>query len=203
LCADFKPTALSLVLAAALWVLVFLTRPFDFWLMLGGSTFILLVVSVLISSKRLALHTTVSFVLYGVLSAVMLYALFRVGYDFTKSIPIFSQGVGQVYGLKSSQPAWVIVLLLIFPIGPGEEIYWRGLVQRAFAEKTSPNISLLAASICYALVHLPTFNPPLIMTALIGGLVWGSLYKWTHSLVPGIVSHVLWDLMIFVLIPLV
>ena len=199
---DFKLAALSLVLAALLWVLIFLVRPFDFWVMLASGTFILLVVSVLISRKNLSLHPSVPLILYGILSAVMLYALFRFGYDFTKSNPVFSEGVGQVYGLKSSEPVWVISLLLIFPIGPGEELYWRGLIQRSFARKTNANIGLLVASLAYALVHLPTLNPPLILTALIGGLVWGGLYKSTNSLVPGIVSHVMWDLMIFTFLPL-
>lgn len=170
--------------------------------MLASGTFILLVVSVLISRKNLSLHPSVPLILYGILSAVMLYALFRFGYDFTKSNPVFSEGVGQVYGLKSSEPVWVISLLLIFPIGPGEELYWRGLIQRSFARKTNANIGLLVASLAYALVHLPTLNPPLILTALIGGLVWGGLYKSTNSLVPGIVSHVMWDLMIFTFLPL-
>jgi hypothetical protein len=93
-------------------------------------------------------------------------------------------------------------VLLIFPIGPGEELYWRGLIQRAFSDKKGAYIGLSVASLAYALVHIPTFNLPLILTALIGGLVWGSLYKFTNSLTPGIVSHVLWDLMIFVLLPL-
>jgi membrane protease YdiL (CAAX protease family) len=193
---------LSLVLAAALWVLVFLVRPFDFWLMLAFSTFILLIVSALLSHKRLALRASVALVLYGVVSAILLYGLFLLGYDATKSSPIFSQGVNQVYALRSSEPNWLIALLLIFPIGLGEEFYWRGLIQRIFTEKAGSYRGLGLASVAYALVHLPTLNPPLILTALIGGLVWGSLYKFTKSLVPGIVSHILWDLMIFVILPL-
>jgi hypothetical protein len=81
-------------------------------------------------------------------------------------------------------------------------LYWRGLIQRAFSEKKGAYVGLGVASLAYALVHIPTFNFPLILTALIGGLVWGTLYKLTNSLTPGIVSHVLWDLMIFVLLPL-
>lgn len=199
---DLQLAMLSLVLAAALWVLVFLVRPFDFWLMLAFSTFILLVVSLLISYKKLALRASVALVLYGIVAAVLLYGLFLFGYDVTKSSPIFSQGVNQVYSLRSSEPSWFIALLLIFPIGLGEEVYWRGLIQRTFTERAGSYPGLGLASAAYALAHLPTLNPPLILTALIGGLVWGSLYKFTNSLVPGIVSHILWDLMIFVLLPL-
>lgn len=169
--------------------------------MLASATFILLIIAVLVSRKKLALHPSISLILYGIVTAVLLYGLFYLGFQVTKSNPVFSQGISQVYGLRSNEPRWLIAVLLIFPIGPGEELYWRGLVQRTFAEKKGSNAGLAIASLAYALVHLPTLNPPLILTALIGGLVWGSLYKFTKSLVPGIVSHVLWDLMIFVLLP--
>ena len=198
---DFKLASLSLVLAAVLWIVVFLIRPFDFWAMLASATFILLIIAVLLSREKLALHASISLILYGIVTAVLLYGLFYFGFEATKSNPIFSQGINQVYGLRSNEPRWLIAVLLIFPIGPGEELYWRGLIQRTFAEKYGSNFGLIIASLAYALVHLPTLNPPLIMTALIGGLVWGSLYKFTNSLVPGIVSHVLWDLMIFIILP--
>ena len=145
---------------------------------------------------------SVRLVLYGVITAVLLYGLFYLGYQVTKTNPTFSQGINQVYGLRSNQPPWLIAALLIFPIGPGEELYWRGLIQRVVSDRKGAYIGVGVASLAYALVHVPTFNVPLILTALIGGLVWGSLYKFTGSLTPGIVSHVLWDLMIFVLIPL-
>jgi hypothetical protein len=171
--------------------------------MLASATFILLIIAVLVSHEKLALHASSALILYGIVTAVLLYGLFYFGFEVTKSNPIFSQGISQVYDLRSNEPRWLIAVLLIFPIGVGEELYWRGLIQRTFAENKGSNAGLIIASLAYALVHLPTLNPPLILTALIGGLVWGSLYKFTNSLVPGIVSHVLWDLMIFVLLPFV
>ena len=198
---DFRLALLSLVLAAVLWTVVFLIRPFDFWVMLASATFILLIIAVLVSREKLALHASVALIVYGIVTGILLYGLFYFGFEVTKSNPIFSQGISQVYGLRSNEPRWLISVFLIFPISPGEELYWRGLIQRTFGEKKGSNAGLIIASLAYALVHLPTLNPPLILTALIGGLVWGSLYKLTDSLVPGIVSHVLWDLMIFVLLP--
>jgi membrane protease YdiL (CAAX protease family) len=59
----------------------------------------------------------------------------------------------------------------------------------------------LGAASAYALVHLPTMNLPLILTALIGGLVWGYIYEQTRTLWPTIISHVLFDLLIFVIAP--
>lgn len=181
---------------------MFLIWPFDFWVMLASSTFILLLVSVYVSHKKFVLRASVALILYGIVSAFLLYGLFYFGYNVMKSSPIFTQGVNQVYGLRSSEPSWFITMLLIFPIGPGEELYWRGLIQRTFAEKKGSYAGLGIASIAYALVHLPTLNPPLILTAFIVGLVWGSLYKFTNSLVPGIISHILFDITIFVILPL-
>lgn len=198
----FSLASLSLVIAAILWIMVFLVRPYDFWIMLASSTLILLLISVLINRNKWGAQINVRMVLYGVLSAVLLYGFFYIGFQVTKSNPMLSEGVSRVYELRSSVPIFLIGSILVFPIGPGEEIYWRGLIQRRLAEKFGSNTGFLMATVAYALVHLPTLNLPLILTAFIGGLVWGYIYKMTGSLVPAVISHVLWDLLIFVVAPL-
>jgi membrane protease YdiL (CAAX protease family) len=199
----FKLAVCSLILAAGLWILVFLIRPMDFWFLLSLSTATLLIVSVLINRDGFSVHVNVEMFLVGVLSAVLLYAFFYSGFQLTKLNPIFREGVSRVYGLRSSTSGLIIGLALVFPIAPGEEIYWRGLVQRRFMEKLGAGTGLVLAACTYALVHLPTLNPPLILTAFIGGAVWGYIYKETRSLVPAIISHILFDLLIFVIAPLI
>ena len=198
----FSLASLSLALAAILWTLVFLIRPFDFWIMLAFSTLILLLISALINRSKWDVKINARMVLYGVLSAVLLYGFFYAGFQVTRSNPMLSEGVSRIYELRSSVPSILVGSILVFPIGPGEEIYWRGLIQRRFAERLGANTGFLTATAAYALVHLPTLNPPLILTAFIGGLVWGYLYRRTGSLVPAVISHVLWDLLIFVVAPL-
>jgi len=198
----FTPTALSLIVAVALWILVFLVRPANFWVMLAVSTLILLVLSFAINGDRAVGRIDPRSLMLGVLSAVLLYGMFYAGFQITKSITTFSEGVSRVYELRSSTPLSLIAALLIFPIGPGEEFYWRGLVQRRFSERFGSNTGFVVATAAYSLVHLPTLNPPLVMTALIGGFVWGALYRTTGGLIPSITSHVLWDLLIFVIAPL-
>jgi membrane protease YdiL (CAAX protease family) len=197
----FSLAALSLILAAALWILTFLIRPIEFWFSLAISTLLLMIASLSIN-RNVAAGIDLRMISYGVLSSVLLYAFFYAGFQITRTIPILSEGVRRVYEFRSLVAVPMIGLLLIFPIGPGEEIYWRGLIQRRFSERFGPNTGFLAATTAYALVHLPTLNGPLIMTAFIGGLVWGYLYKKTGNLVPAIISHVLWDLLIFVIAPL-
>jgi len=192
--------ALSLALASALWIVVFLVRPLGFWPTLSISTLILLIVAIAINRERPSLRLTRRAVFIGIASGALLYLLFFAGYQLTKGSTIFSEGVGQVYELRTV-PSLLIGLILVFPIGPGEEIYWRGLIQRRFSERLGTQAGLLTATIAYALVHLPTMNLPLILTAFIGGLTWGYVYQKTESLLPVIISHVLFDLLIFVILP--
>ena len=162
----------------------------------------LLLISAMINRDSWHVDVSARLVAYGVLSAVLLYGFFYLGFQVTRSNTMFGEGVSRIYELRSSQPTMMIGLMLVFPIGPGEEIYWRGLIQRRFAEKFGPRSSYLTATLAYALVHLPTLNYPLILTAFIGGLVWGYIYKATGNLAPAVVSHVIWDLLIFVIAPL-
>lgn len=198
---QFEWAVLSLALAATLWVLVFIVRPVDFWLMMSLSTMVLLIVALVINRDKKQVHIDTRLVLLGVVSGVLLYLLFYFGFQVTKSNSVFSEGVGRVYELRTL-PTYFIALALVFPIGPGEEIYWRGLIQRRFTERLGPSAGILVSACAYALVHLPTLDFPLIMTAFIGGLVWGYIYKRTASLLPVVVSHVLFDLLIFVIVPL-
>jgi len=201
----FKLSILTIILAFALWTIIFLLEPYDFWTSLSLATFLLMILSLAINAEtpaRILGRVNLSMIIYGVASGLLLYAFFYFGFQMLKSAPFLAQGVSNVYELRLSKPTYAIAVLLIFPIAPAEEIYWRGLIQRRLTERSNPKTGLLLGAAAYALVHLPTLNPILIITALIDGLVWGAIYQRTNSLVPGIISHVIWDILIFVVLPL-
>jgi hypothetical protein len=202
LVSEFQIALGSLLVAATLWVLILFIPPFEFWILLASSTLVLLLIAVFASRGAISISASVMLLVYGIVSAALLYGLFYFGYQATKPFPIFSQGVNHIYALRLDEPPLVIALLLIFPIGFGEELYWRGLIQRTISSKWGNRAGVGLASIAYCLVHIPTFNLPLIVAALIGGLVWGGLYVLTKDLTPGIISHTLWSIMIFLLLPL-
>ena len=54
----------------------------------------------------------------------------------------------------------------------------------------------------YMIVHLISLNPMLLVAALVCGLYWGAIRQWRGSVVPGLLSHILWDITIFVLLPM-
>lgn len=170
--------------------------------MMSISTGILLLVALAINREKIRIRINYRTLILGAGSGILLYGFFYVGYQFTKSLTIFNQGVAGVYDFRSGVPLAVIALLLLFPIAPSEEVYWRGLIQRRLMERIGGNNGLFLTAGVYALVHLPTLNPPLILTALIGGLAWGWIYKSSKQLEPVILSHIIFDVLIFVIAPL-
>ncbi len=142
------------------------------------------------------------FVFVGILSAVLLYAIFWVGREVSTALfPFASREIGNVYVTKAELNPAAIGLLLFFIMGPAEEIYWRGFVQETLSGRFGQMAGVLATSVIYALIHIFAFNVMLFVAAAVCGLFWGLLYLREGSLVPVILSHALWDLMTFVLFP--
>jgi membrane protease YdiL (CAAX protease family) len=197
-------TALAIPVAFVLWIFVFLTVFLaNFWLRLALATAILLILATVINGGLKVGPGETKLVVLGFVSGILLYLFFFAGYVIVvRNNPVLGSGVSSVYGLKSSSPVTLVFLLLLFPIGPAEEIFWRGLVQRNLTTKLGPNWSYLFSSGTYMAIHAATANITLMLTALIAGLVWGFLFLKTKSLVAPIISHVVWDELIFVLLPL-
>ena len=84
----------------------------------------------------------------------------------------------------------------------GEEVYWRGFVQRYFSGKWGSTMAFLVTLILYTGVHLPTGNPVLILASFVCGAYWGALYCMSGSLVPVLISHMVWDPLIFIISPI-
>ena len=190
----------TLTIPFILWPIVFNRVFTDFWSGLAIATATLLILSVKIN-HGLDLPSGVPWLILGAASAFIMYGGFYFGFQVTKGIAAFSGGISSVYQLKTSYPILVIAALLVFPIGPGEEIYWRGLIQRKL-QGSGQKYAWILQAIPYTLIHLFTLNPPLLVTALIGGLAWGYLYRLSGSITPNILSHTIFDLLIFVVLPL-
>jgi CAAX protease family protein len=189
---------LTLIIPFVLWPIVFNRILTDFWSGLAIATAILLILSAKIN-RGLYLSASVPWIVLGAASGFIMYGGFFLGFQATRGIAAFSGGISSIYQLKTSSLLF-IGALLVFPIGPGEEIYWRGLIQRKL-QGTGRRYAWILQAIPYTLIHAFTLNPPLLITALIGGLAWGYLYKLSGSITPSILSHTIFDLLIFVILP--
>lgn len=142
-------------------------------------------------------------VFMGILIAASLWGVFWIGDKLSQLLFSFSRAqVNLIYNIKGDVSPILLALLLLFIIGPAEEIFWRGYVQRTLSKYRSPFVAFLLTTTCYTLVHLPSGNFMLIMAALVCGIVWGGLY-WLmpNQLRAIIISHALWDAAAFVWFP--
>ena len=203
---EYKKLTISLYVAAILWFVMFspLTASMvSFWPMMTASAIVLTTLA-LVFGGRPALRADWREVLFGILIAVVLWGIFWVGDKFSQLLFSYARPqVDLIYGMKDGHSPWLLTALLLFIIGPAEEIFWRGYVQRRFCERGTANAAFLKTTAIYALVHLPSMNFMLIMAALVCGLVWGGLYRlMPHRLTAIVVSHALWDAAAFVWFPL-
>jgi hypothetical protein len=197
------PALLTLPLALLLWTVAFAWQPLNFWVLMGISTVVLGTVSVLLGAHPFKQRLQLSDVLLGIASAAVLYGVFWVGEKISSAIlPFASSQVGDIYGLKDQASAVRIGLLLALVVAPGEELYWRGLLQSSFTKRWGVLAGALAAISAYAAVHLVAGNLMIIVAAGVAGAVWVAMYAWQQRLWPVIISHILWDLAVFIWFPI-
>lgn len=194
----------SLFIAALLWFIIFVVKPFNFWIEMALSILLLVAIALygersLISFKNIKLRH----ILIGIISAIILYFVFYAGNIISGYIFSFKDAqISSVYSNRAQGNSLLIGTLLLFVIGPGEEIYWRGFIQNSLMKKFGENKGYIFATLLYAGVHIITFNFMLVIAALVCGIYWGWIYKKEKSLVPIIISHAIWDFTVFVLFPL-
>ena len=138
----------------------------------------------------------------GLGSAAGLYAVFQVGDRMARRImPAGDREIASIYELRKAASPEVIAAALALVIGPGEELFWRGLVQRGLMARFGRLRGALLASSLYGGIHLVSANLTLTGAAATAGLFWGALYAREPRMAPLIVSHLSWDIWIFLIAP--
>ena len=205
---------LGIFIASFLWFIMFaefieignIIHNTYFWIAMTISASSLAVFSILTQKDtfKSLLKINKKLVLIGLGHAILLYGLSRLGVFIAQNMFDFVvPQIEAIYTTKTQLDSLYIGLLLIFIIGPSEEIFWRGFVQNKLGQVSNPKKALILTSVIYCLVHIWAFNPMLLLAALVLGIHWGLLFYKYKSLVPGIISHAIWDTLIFVLFPVV
>ena len=203
----------ALAVAALLWFYMF--SPWtagltNFWLTMTASAVILTSLALLFSPEKLTrVEKPLWQVLAGVLIALLLWGVFWTGDKVSSWLFDFARPeVDSIYSMKTGLPTAVIAALLLLVIGPAEEFFWRGYVQRTMGKlfegrKSLQDKAFVVTAVIYALVHVWSLNFMLVMAALVAGVVWGLLYRLRPQMLPAlIVSHALWDALVFVWMPI-
>jgi hypothetical protein len=199
------------VLAAALFIPLFIFRslgPLDFWWWMSLNIALLIALGAVIDRGRVrsvfsGVHTLpVRKIIWGILSAAALYAVFFAGNRLSRAIlPFAGSGISGVYGFKEGASTFRIACCIALFIGPGEELFWRGFLQRRWQDRFGKFVGFVMAAALYTLVHAGSGNPILILSAAACGIFWGFLYLRTGSVLLVAVSHTIWDLAVFLILP--
>lgn len=206
------------LVAAVLWFLMFspwMGLQDGFWLMMCGSSLILLGLSIMFGNIRLKFD--LQQVLLGCALAVVLWGVFWVGDKLSQLMFGFARGqVDTIYALGDGSRLWLVGLQLLFITGPAEEIFWRGFIQKKLSDlfsqscngtilgrSTGSFVAMCITLAVYTLIHIWSFNFMLIMAALVAGFIWGALYWYKPEWLPALVlSHALWDAAVFAVFPI-
>ncbi|MFE8698027.1 CPBP family intramembrane glutamic endopeptidase [Cytobacillus sp. FJAT-53684] len=195
---DFR-LIIGLVLAHVLMYFTFQDKAV-FWYIFTASLLFLISYSILNEEVEDQLPFF-SYLMYGVTSGFILFGLFWLGNNLIELLNLpFTKEIAKLYGRYSPTMLWHYIVLLLIII-PGEELFWRGFVQKRMLNYTRIPMGILLSSLLYASVHLYSTHWILAFAALIAGLYWGFLYAWKKSMPLVIVSHLIFDLFLFVILP--
>lgn len=199
---------LALAAAALLWFVMF--SPWtghlvNFWLMMSLSAVTLTAFA--LKGRRIwrdEFRLSLSDVCLGLAIAAALWGVFWAGDKVSTALFAFPRPqIAAIYGLRDGHSAVAVGLALLFVIGPAEEIFWRGYVQHHLSRRCGRDTGFLATTLIYTLVHLWSFNPMLLLSAFVAGAAWGLLYRFfPRHLAAIILSHAVWDCVVFVVFPI-
>ncbi len=188
------PLRAALAVAAALFGLAFRGPRAAFWDRMTATGLTLGGLALASDPELRRLRFRARDVLAGLVAAAGLYLVFQAGDRFARaSVPGGGKQIGDIYALRTLRPKGEIATRLAAVIGPAEELFWRGFVQR--------RAGYVPATLAYGGVHLASGNFTLIGAASIVGAYWGLLRALGLSMEALIVSHVAWDVWIFLVAP--
>jgi membrane protease YdiL (CAAX protease family) len=138
----------------------------------------------------------------GIASAGALYGIFQVGDRLARRLlPKGGEQIGEVYALRRLRPGPELAARLALVIGPAEELFWRGFVRRRLAERFGRWRGSALAAATYGGAHVVTGNLTLTGAATTAGAFWSALAAADAPMASLIVSHIVWDLWIFLIAP--
>ena len=139
-------------------------------------------------------------VIWGLASALLLYGVFFAGNLLSRRLFPFAAGeLHSIYDLKSNTHPVALCFVLLL-IGGGEEIFWRGFLQHHLSRRFS-FLGVFLVTALYTIAHITTLNIMLMLAALVAGLFWGFLYELHKNIWLNVISHISWDIAVFVFFP--
>jgi uncharacterized protein len=173
-----------------------------FWYLYSGS--ILLLIAYGMFQEDVADDASFfTYISIGTISGLVLFGFFWLG---NQGIVIFDlpfeRDIHKLYRWFAPSIFWEY-LSLVLVAAPGEELFWRGFILNRLLKYFNPVISIIVGAILYASVMIYSGEFILVLATFLCGLFWGALYLWKKSMPLVIVSHLIFDIMLFIIFPFV
>jgi membrane protease YdiL (CAAX protease family) len=173
------------------------------------STPAMIVVSVWLTRYKHMFKLSWISILVGFASAAALYLIFLGGNiaikDFGPAVGIHASSELSIYGTIGSHPMSLQVLILIFD-AIGFESYFRGTLQNFVKSRLKSErgkfIAIFIAAFADSVIHIASLNALWIITTFIADSVWGATYYYSKDLGSSMTSHLVWDILIFIVAPI-
>ena len=197
--------AAGLVFVLASMVVLFVLPSQYFIAATFGSMTCMIVATYLLTRYSGLFRPRIATVAVGLVSAAALYLVFYLGNAGITAIHplgISSSAEGSIYSLiaSPSNPLYLQVGVLAFD-AVGYESFFRGVLQTRLEPRFGAKAPLLVA-LLDASIHILTLNPLWVVTTFIADAVWGLTYHYSKDLTSNTLSHFVWDLVIFIVLPI-
>jgi len=194
--------AAGVALAAACFAVTFRGPRASFWSRMTATGTLLATFALQRRSELRRLRFRPRHLVEGAAIAAGLYCIFQVGDRAVRRVmPAGAEDISSIYDLRSEQSEWLIAARLAAIIAPAEELFWRGWLQRSLAGRRDRWQGAALAAGAYGAVHLASGNPTLVGAASVAGAYWSTLSALDVHLESLIVSHLIWDVLIFLVAP--
>jgi uncharacterized protein len=204
-----KYQATGLIIVAAAMSILFLQPTVEYFLLgVFIATPIMLLVTFWLTRYKSLFKPSLRSVGIGVFSSAILYGIFYAGNDFIKiyrPLGISSSGEASIYSTIGSHPLYLQIVILMLDALCFES-YFRGNLQSFFSNRIANQKARVAgvflAAFCDSMIHIISLNPLWVVTTFVADSVWGLTYYYTKDLGSSMASHLIWDIVIFIIAPI-
>jgi uncharacterized protein len=190
----------EIVLMVAWWQVA--ARRRELWHVIPIVLGVLGVAAILLAPTAETEVTTARALVVGAASGVVLFVATRIFVAVAIHWRPFARHVVDAYREAAEEPFVRSLVLSLLVSVPGEELFFRGLTQRTFAETwLGVGGAAVVTVMLYVLANLPSRSLPIVAGAIVGGAVWGALAWWSGAVVAPLASHVAWTGLMLVLPP--
>ena len=120
-------------------------------------------------------------------------------------LPIFRSEVNIIDGLVYSVNKyaiwhWLLFFGFHFSYAIIEEVLYRSLLISVLQEVLRNDLVVVLSALIFSMVHLGRGNPALLVSTFVLGIMFGISYKKCDSLVPGLISHTTYNVLVELLV---